>query len=225
MFCREAVLVNHEQHRAEAHVLYCRSWRCPICKPRRRAEVLRLIDQGEPERLITLTANPAKFDSPDERARQLVMTWREIIRRWRKRHPSVKISFLAVFEAHKSGEPHLHIVQRGGYMPRQFMKAVLEERMGAWNVDVRFIYNQKKAARYVAKYLGKDVHQFEGCKRYWRSLDWSLQPEDETPDARRRRGEWHRCSLRLEDWVSLWRWAGWRVEADGESATAVRAPP
>lgn len=221
MFCREAVLVNHEQHRAEAHVLYCRSWRCPVCQPKRRAEVLRLIEAGLPERLITLTTTPDRLEDADARARNLVKAWREIVRRFEKLHPGKKIQYLAVLEATKKGEPHMHIVQRGGFIPQKWLSEQLEELVGAWNADIRYIYNPAKAGRYVAKYLGKDLHQFEGCKRYWRTMGWNLTPEDDTCEGRKRTGQWHRAGIDLAGWAAIWTYAGWKVSIDGDTATAV----
>lgn len=224
MFCREAVLVNHEQHRAEAHVLYCRSWRCEVCKPRRRAGVIRLIENGLPERFITLTVNPARFADPDERAQKLVKAWREIVRLWRKANGGKKLAYLAVLEATKKGEPHLHIVQRGGYMRQAWLSEQLNRLIGATNVDIRAIYNPSKAGKYISKYMGKDLHQFAGCKRYWRTLDWSLDKEDESECNRRRTGEWHRANIDIHGWAAIWRYAGWIVKLDGETATAIRRP-
>jgi hypothetical protein len=221
MFCRDAVLVNHAEGRAQAHVLYCRSWSCPICAPRRRYQVTLEIQEGAPERLLTLTVLPSRGLDQTDRAQTLVKNFRTLMRLAKKRYGYEEFEYFAVMEAQKSGEPHLHVALRCGWLDYAWIKRTWEDLTGAWNVDIRKIFSPTKCANYVAKYLGKDLHKFSGCKRYWRSIGYLTQSREERKRERRRTGEWHRANIGLKDWVALWRYAGWRVETDGDTARAV----
>lgn len=150
----------------------CRSWSCPSCQKDRAKGLVAEVMQGKPERFITLTVNPNWFDSPEERARRLVAAWRLIRRRFLKMHPNAKCEFIAIFERHKSGEPHLHIAQRGAYIRQKWLSQQMEELMGAKIVDISYIRKSSQIAMYVAKYVGKEPFQFGTLKRYWRSIKY-----------------------------------------------------
>lgn len=46
--------------------------------------------------------------------------------------------------------------------------------IGAPIVDIRRVHSQKQVANYIAKYVGKEPHRFETCKRYWTTRSWRL---------------------------------------------------
>lgn len=152
--------------------LSCRSWSCEDCAKGRKRKLIGEVREGIPERFITLTVNPAWFDSPEDRARRLVAAWRLIRRRFLKRWPNLTCEFMAIFEKTQLGEPHLHIVQKGGYIPQRWLSQQMEQIMGAPVVDIRYVKNKGKIAWYVSKYVGKEPHQFGTLKRYWRSLKY-----------------------------------------------------
>lgn len=103
----------------------------------------------------------------------------------------VSIHYLAVFEATKAGEPHLHILARAPYIPQEWLSQQMRQIAGSPIVDIRKVKSNQHAAHYVTKYVGKRAHRFATCKRYWRTTDWA--PATETPD------------------VNLWGKGGWVV--------------
>ena len=84
-----------------------------------------------------------------------------------------------MFEKTKTGWPHLHILCRMPYVPQAWLSRRMGELIDSPVVDIRALHNVRKAAAYVAKYIAKHPHRFEGCKRYWRSQDWVLDPIDD----------------------------------------------
>lgn len=125
--------------------------------------------EGKPQRFITLTVNPSWFTSPEERAEKLVHAWRTIRRRFLDAKPGRECEFLAVFELTKLGEPHLHIIQRGSYMPQRWLSDQMTELMGAPIVDIRSVKGKTEVAKYVTKYISKRNIRIGTLKRYWRS--------------------------------------------------------
>lgn len=178
MLCSEAIAVNRNNFEGEYSLLRCKRWSCELCQGRNRWKVLLAIQRGQPNRMLTLSCVHGKYGTPEEAAhdmkRGLVALRKRMARKWPKR----KFPMVVVFEAHKSGWPHMHICLRSTFIDIHWLKAAWEEIIGAWNVDIRIIPDPTRSARYVSKYLGKDLHHFEGCKRWWRTHDYEIEKEE-----------------------------------------------
>jgi len=149
--------------------LSCKSWSCPDCAPKRRGRLVAEAKEGKPNRFLTLTVNPNWFDSPDERAHRLVIAWRRFAQWFKRKHPTAEFQYLAVFEATKLGEPHLHICFRGAWIYQRTLSKKMNEYIGAPIVDVRRVKSKSAVAEYVTKYISKRNIKFGTLKRYWRS--------------------------------------------------------
>lgn len=172
MMCGEFSLVNEDTHSSVATTLFCRAWNCDTCAPKRRAELITLAANGTPNRLLTITVNPQIGVSPADRAAKLARAWRLVVSRAKRQLKLQSIEYLAVFEATKRGEPHLHILCRCGFIPQRWLSAQLNNILRSPIVDIRRVHNASHAARYVAKYIGKAPHRFATCKRYWHTRSW-----------------------------------------------------
>lgn len=236
MLCGDWTLVKQIGQKLFAEPLKCRCWHCDHCRPYRVNQLKALARDGFPDTFLTLTVNPQTGDNPDDRARALAQAWRKLRQRAMRRYKYKSLPFLAVFEKTKAGEPHLHILLRVKWLDQKWLSKQMAILIGAPIVDIRRVTGQKGAARYIAKYLGKDPHSFEGCKRYWRSQDWAdaAEPDDERlyipPDAiaivrvnlneylksmrasgwaihQEEGGEWCIHNLRTDEmWEKLFRW-------------------
>lgn len=202
--CHAAAAVKIEENSLEIASLPCRSWGCPQCRRRRWRELKALGEGGVPNTFITLTVNPAKYMSPSARAQELAHAWRRVRRRALKTFNLQRLPFIAVFEKTKRGEPHLHILCRVPWLPQSWLSAQMEAEIGAPIVDIRRVKNASQAIRYVAKYIGKDPHRFDGVKRYWRSQDYVLAAEKANPNDY--------CIIR-------WDWSKWSAEFLADDAT------
>lgn len=178
MYCREPSAVKYGDGWALAVSLPCRSWLCLDCQPRRRAQLIELAAGGAPNRLITITVNPEVGDGPLDRARLLARAWRIVVARARRSVHKEPINYLAVFEATKRGEPHLHILARCGFISQRWLSDQMGNVLQSPIVDIRRIHNVRHAARYVAKYIGKAPHKFGTCKRYWHTKLWVAKDLD-----------------------------------------------
>lgn len=154
--------------------LMCRTWSCDYCQPRRQAELIDLAKNGTPTRFITLTAAPSSGVSPADRARKLARAWRLVVARAKRQFKITQFDYLAVFEATKRGEPHLHILCRVAFIPQRWLSAQMREIMASPIVDIRLIRSPRQTAIYVAKYVGKEPHHFATCKRYWHTKNWVI---------------------------------------------------
>lgn len=138
-------------------------------------------------RFITLTVNPNIGASPEERLHLLARAWRVTVKRLRRHYGKGNVAYLAIVEETKRGEPHLHILFRGPYIPQAYLSACMGEIIDSPIVDIRKIGNAKEVIRYVAKYITKAPAQFGTAKRYWCSRDWEAgeRQEKSLPDTGR----------------------------------------
>ena len=167
MLCSEASLVNHGFAKIRAVTLRCRSWGCELCQPMRRGQLMKLGRDGAPTTFITLTVSKKSGTDPEARARALVDAWRQVVKRAKKEYGYRSIPYMAVFEATKAGEPHLHILARVKWIDQRWLSRQLDQLIGAPICDIRRVKSAKQAAHYVAKYVGKAPGKFGTCKRYW----------------------------------------------------------
>ena len=190
MYCEYNAILSQYEAGIKASPLKCGRWQCLDCRECRRKRLRAEAFRGKPNAFITLTVNPDVGESPTHRAQLLVDAWRKVRRRAKKHWGNKKIPFLAVFEETKKDEPHLHILARLKWIPQDWLSEQMQAEIGAPVVDIRRVNSGKKAAGYVSKYVGKNPEKFEGCKRYWRSLDWFLIPKkvykDEIGEATKR---------------------------------------
>lgn len=204
MLCRELSLVKQNSTHGIAIPLVCRSWGCDYCAPRRRRELVNLATSGKPNRFITLTCSPKVGVSPADRAKQLARAWRVTVARARRQLGMKDIEYLAVFEATKAGEPHLHILCRCDFIPQRWLSAQMQSILKSPIVDIRLIKTLTHTARYVAKYVGKEPHHFATCKRYWQTRGWAITEQFRGPGEKDTSGEWRVDQRSLADILHDW---------------------
>lgn len=211
MCTRCGVVVKQVGLHVEVFPIRCKSWTCPDCSKLRRFQLIREATAGKPNRFITITVNPNWFGSPDERAAALAKAWRLTVAAFRHRWPTQEAEYLAVFEATKQGEPHLHIVWRGGFVPQKWLSAQMDKRMGAPVVDVRAVRSVKKVTEYVSKYISKNAVTFGNCKRYWRSKKYLKISPSKAKQERNKGAIYYRST---RHWMLYLEWVldlGWSI--------------
>lgn len=179
VICKAGSVVNYGSQAGTVHSLRCKRWSCEACAERNRFQVMVKAREGKPNLFMTLTCKPDQYTCPEEAARDmkrgLVALRRRIERRWGVKN----IPFIVVFERTKKGWPHMHLLLRAPYMHWKVLRAMWQDINGAHQVDVRFIKKASQVLFYVTKYIGKALHAFEGCKRWWRSHNYSTEEKAE----------------------------------------------
>lgn len=209
--CTNLASVNPGQTEGDAKAIRCKRWSCPTCAKINKARVIALAKRGRPRALLTLTVRSSDYADPDEAAEALKEGLR-LLRLRLKRHARLEnFEFLAVFEQHESGYPHLHLLIRGKFIPWQWLRRVWEEMTGAYMVDIRKIDTIGQAAMYCAKYITKELAVFEGCKRWWRSHGYKdvTGEDDYSPPFRPNARTWQVDIHRLRSTLLAF---GWNVE-------------
>lgn len=208
--CTSLVSVNAKEREGTAAAIRCKRWSCPHCAEVNRRRVLLLAKEARPRALLTLTVSSTRYPDVEQAALALKNGLRALRARLVKQPRMENFQFLAVFEKHKSGHPHLHLVLKGKFIPWKWLKRSWEELTGATGITIQFIRSTGQAAAYCAKYIGKDLAQFPGCKRWWRSHGFiDAKAEDYAADHPRER--WERTTYGYFALVDQMEAAGWIV--------------
>jgi hypothetical protein len=69
----------------------------------------------------------------------------------------IVFEYALVWEMHKSGFPHAHLLQKGSYVPWHLMRSIWMSLNIGSHVHIRPVSDAKDAAFYTAKYMSKAV--------------------------------------------------------------------
>lgn len=163
-----------ENYRVEACRCACRSWFCDRCSVRMGLSVRTALEifmrtSGWIPFMVTLTCNPAWFQSPSDAyffCRKLTGKFvHELVRRSQRAGSGVKLRsahYFVGFELHKSGWPHWHVIVDATFIDIDVLRHVwnsLGRRHGKEGIGhVYFTEKQahwtiEMAVAYVTKYL------------------------------------------------------------------------
>lgn len=135
--------------------LLCGSWICPRCSKRKlRVWRARILDAA-PTRWMTLTIDRKLHPTPSSMLKSFKRAFPVLIRTIRKRFASIE--YVAVYETHKAGFPHLHVAYRGSYIPQKWLSRVWNSLTYSPVVDIRKIPNERALAHYITKYIIKSA--------------------------------------------------------------------
>jgi len=214
--CREWLLVKSERETMHAKLLLCRSWGCDHCGKIRQRQLIAKAKSGHPNRFLTLTISPYVGESVEDRRAMLSWALHIIVQRTRRLHPTVPLEYFAVVEATKRGEPHIHVLIRGPYMPQAQISAWMDELVGSPIVHIRAIDSEGEAAGYVAKYVGKEPDRFGDSKRYWCSRGWELEDAGDEYEPAPAGSPWHIDRRSLVEIFREWQSQGYKSRQDGK---------
>jgi hypothetical protein len=113
--CTDKWAVRHRiTHEATGEMvpMLCGKYNCKYCGPRRVEMWRSLIELAEPERFITLTGVGRTLAEVSRVATTLVQ---------RLRRNGYKFEYCMTFEQHKNGRFHIHMLQKGDYMPQRLL--------------------------------------------------------------------------------------------------------
>jgi len=226
MLCGEASLVNHGLQAIRAVTLRCRCWSCDGCLPMRKARLVKDVAAGQPNKLLTLTTRAVEGGDPVAEARRFTAWFARLIRLIKKRPGCQDLAFFVVREATSQGWPHIHVALRAPYIPQPWLKEKWLEISGSPGVDIRKIHGGKNAAKYLAKYIGKDPHRFGSTNRYWKSRNWFDVRPEKKPVTGDWDSRWHLVRERIGQLAELAWLRRWDVTMHGSLGYfEARAPP
>lgn len=126
----------------------CNTWGCSVCGPARAHKLGLVAAAAEPQRFVTLSRVGPDLETVHRRLQILSRALRRSGWGW---------EYLAVPEVHQNGFWHLHLLQRGDYIPQGQLSKRAESAGMGYVVDIRRIGAAGEVAPYLCKYLTKQT--------------------------------------------------------------------
>ena len=168
--------------------LFCHKWSCPRCREAKSNKWRQIAEAGQPDRFITLTLRSSETLSTVFQAHIIKKAFPRLVEEIRKKWGPME--YMLVFELTKQGTPHVHVLQRGGFIPKAWLSTLWNRLTGSFIVDIKKIDNPASVGRYIMKYMGKaiaDVHsKLHGMRIIQRSKNWIIpsdKPDIKSTDA------------------------------------------
>ena len=169
--------------------LSCKMWGCPYCGPRNaiawRAYLLDRFNKtmrDESWVFATITAHRKAHKTTKTSLLNLQQVWKRLYDRLKRRYNGKAMQYVRVFEVHKSGRFHMHLLLNIGvyYDSREFvikepldeyrhpdckwLRLACSELGGGWRVHMRRVWeahtrsaNVGLVVGYILKYMGKQM--------------------------------------------------------------------
>lgn len=161
--------------------LPCKQWSCRYCAEHKISALARRCSHALPNRLLTLTVDPAKWEDPrdafDGTRRQVPELFRILRRKFGE------VEYLKVTELTARGWPHYHCLVRSAFIPHAVVRDRWEELTGATIVDLRKVEDRFKTYWYLVKYLAK-MHQLGWTNRHVSYSRAFFQDQRQPPEDR-----------------------------------------
>jgi hypothetical protein len=137
--------------------MLCGKYNCKYCGPRRVEMWRSLIELAEPERFITLTGVGRTLAEVGRVATTLVQ---------RLRRNGYQFEYCMTFERHRNGSFHIHMLQKGDYIPQKVLSDCLRTATHGTSYVVDIRRCKAGTAGYVTKYCTKLLAESEiGTRR------------------------------------------------------------
>lgn len=134
--------------------LKCNSWLCGKCRKRLAKKWIKRVSPSEVERFITLSVDEGRFESVEAAVKALYQAYKKLVQAARRVFK--KWEYFSVIEFTHRGFPHMHILQRGTYVPVKWISQKWEKFGMGVRVDIEAVRGKGKAAGYLMKYLSKE---------------------------------------------------------------------
>lgn len=161
----------------------CGRWTCGTCAARKVRMWQSRAVRGRPERMITLTVQHRDDRNAYDALALAKRALPKLISAIRRKYP--RIEYLAAWQITHRGTPHVHMMTRGSYIPQRWLSARWRALTGSPIVDIRRIHTAAQTAKYVTRYMLRDVAKsawlFEHRRIITMSRHWLS--EDDSPTA------------------------------------------
>ena len=216
--CVKGSIIGQDENTGRVIVvpLCCKSWNCPKCADRLMEHWVNVAVAGQPDRFLTLTGDPNLHRSPLLMRVAIKNAWSKFVQHWRRGRPKKngrtimpphKLEYIQVWELHKSGYPHLHVLIRGDYIPQPYLRQWMIKAGVGQVVDVRKISDPRLAAAEVMKYTMKAANStadaLEGSRIITTSRNYKPNALDEPTDENCAGYTWVRLNLPARDLYSF----------------------
>jgi hypothetical protein len=206
--CVKSVIygLNQDGSRLRVLPIFCKKWSCPKCSKLKASGWQSIGMLGKPERFITLTLRYRPDRTPRQQAERLKEAWPKLLQRIRRAFGSME--YMLVYELQKNGTPHIHVLQRGCYIPQGWLSKTWHElTKDSFKVDVRAVKSDGDISRYVCKYLSKTISdtatELTGMRIISKSKNWVVVNKDDVLEDSEEYvadvDDWYYCFANYQD--------------------------
>lgn len=160
--------------------LPCKQWKCRRCAQQKIRTLSAKCRDAAPNRLLTLTIDPALWDNPRHAFDGTRRKVPELFKKLRQRFGEAE--YLRVTELTRRGWPHYHALVRSPYLPHSVVKTLWHDLTGAEIVDLRQVKSHFQSYTYLVKYLSK-MHNLGWTNRHVSHSRNFFPPADPPPDS------------------------------------------
>lgn len=139
--------------------LRCNSWLCPKCRVKLSRKWIKKINPEKVERFLTLTVDPKRFENVAAAVEEIYRGYKKLIQAIR-RDLGKTFEYFSVVEFTKAGWPHLHILQRGSYVSKQWIINKWDQYGLGIIVQFNEVWGRGAVKHYLTKYLSKEGQAF-----------------------------------------------------------------
>jgi hypothetical protein len=176
--CSPHIVVQHTDNGLLTYRANCKQWPCPDCSPYLTRKLRSGLLDGAPTKFMTLTCVAVPDETQTERRKRMGKGLLLLMRKIKRRYGLKRLPYAVIVEAHKSGEPHFHVLLRAPFIDQDWVGQQWQALGFGRVAKVDAVWNRYGASRYLTKYLSKAPAKFGTTKRFWYSRDWKLTPKD-----------------------------------------------
>jgi hypothetical protein len=175
-------------------------------------------------RFLTLTWRPTPGATRDEELTGIRHAWKSFRKRLKRYHAPSQVSFCLIVEFTKAGAPHLHVLLNCPYTPQKWCSANWSALTNSPIVDIRAVRNVARAAKYLTKYLTKDIAVPSRHHKYSASPGWlpPKEPKAYAPDEEH--PIWSFSPYPISYGMSALLRGGWVAYEDGPDSYVLVSP-
>lgn len=186
-FSRSHSYINLETGKIEP--ARCKKWSCYFCCQKNYYLVAHKASRGKAQRFITLSRAGTTSLEIKDNLRSLLQACRR---------EKFRFEYFAVPELHQNGQAHLHLLQRGDFLPFDFLQDKWSlytsknyDGSGSLFINIKAIRDAKHARNYLLKYMRKSwrdagdkgwaalQNNYPGMHHYRCSRKWDIEPPQE----------------------------------------------
>lgn len=211
-------------HRLHIIPMFCHKWTCPRCRKRKTAKWREIARRGAPERFITLTVRCRPGYDPREYCAWMKKRYAKFVQDIRKQ--GYKFEYMLVWELTKKDTPHIHLLQRGDYIPKKVLNETWCKHTGSFITKIKQIRSPNHVYAYISKYMGKALgeasEKLNGLRIIQKSKGYIvLDPKDQRESKEREHDVidcWIYCSATPRECVEVAeQYFAWAIDPDSDS--------
>lgn len=183
-FCGRGSLVARSPDGEQIIIVpfFCKSWKCKPCAVRLTERWRARIHLAHPERFITLTWDVRNEQDPVEAYSTMKEQFPKLVRLIRKRFG--QFEYVLIWEWTLRGYPHIHILQKGCYLPQKWLSKAWSHLGCGEVVFIKDVSSAKHINKYITKYLTKNGHLTAMTLPFGRLIQASQHFFDDIPQEK-----------------------------------------